>query len=87
MNGVNKMEKNYYVEIISTIIAMFIMPILIFLAGVVSGLVLKWIIGGPVVDGLNLIFNTTRFSADKIPIVCGTLAVIGSFFKTTMSKE
>lgn len=81
------MEKNYYVEIISTIIAMFIMPILIFLAGVVSGLVLKWIIGGLVVDGLNLIFNTTRFSADKIPIVCGTLAVIGSFFKTTMTNK
>lgn len=82
MNGVNKMKKNYYVEIISTIIAMFIVPILIFLAGAISGLVLKWIIGGFVVDGLNLIFNTTRFSADKIPIICGTLAVIGSFFKS-----
>lgn len=81
------MEKNYYVEIISTIIAMFIMPILIFLGGVVSGLILKWIVGGFVVDGLNLIFNTTRFSADKIPIVCGTLAVIGSFFKITVNKE
>lgn len=75
------MKKNYYVEIISIIIAMFIAPILIFLVGVVSGLVLKWIIGGPVVDGLNLIFNTTRFNADKLPIVCGALAVIGSFFK------
>lgn len=81
------MEKNYYVEIISTIIAMFIAPILVFLAGVVSGLVLKWIVGGLVVDGFNFIFNTTRFSADKIPIVCGTLAVIGSFFKTTMINK
>lgn len=77
------MKKNYYVEIISTIIAMFIAPILIFLVGVVSGFILKWIVGGFVVDGLNLIFNTTRFSADKLPIVCGALAVIGSFFKTT----
>ena len=76
------MKKNCYVEIISAIIAMFIAPILIFLVGVVSGLVLKWIIGGPVVDGLNLIFNTTRFNADKLPIVCGTFAVIGSFFKS-----
>lgn len=76
------MEKNCYVEIISTIIAMFIAPILVFLSGVVSGLILKWIIGGFVVDGLNLIFNTTRFSADKLPIVCGALAVIGSFFKS-----
>lgn len=81
------MEKNYYVEIISIIIAMFIMPILIFLAGAISGLILKWIIGRVVVDGLNLIFNTTRFSTDKIPIVCGTLAVIGSFFKTTMINK
>ncbi len=76
------MEKNYYVEIVSTIIAMFIIPILVFLTGVVSGLILKWIVGGFVVDGLNLIFNTTRFSADKLPIVCGALAVIGSFFKS-----
>ena len=76
------MEKNYYVEIISTIIAMFIAPILVFLTGVVSGLILKWIVGGFVVDGLNLIFNTARFSADKLPIVCGALAVIGSFFKS-----
>lgn len=76
------MKKNCYVEIVSTIIAMFIIPILVFLSGVVSGLVLKWIIGGFVVDGFNLIFNTTRFSADKIPIACGTLAVIGSFFKS-----
>lgn len=83
MNGVNKMKKNYYVEIISTIIAMFIAPILIFLVGIVSGFILKWIVGGFVVDGLNLVFNTTRFSADKLPIVCGALAVIGSFFKTT----
>lgn len=82
MNGVNKMKKNCYVEIISTIIAMFIIPILVFLTGVVSGLILKWIVGGFVVDGLNLIFNTTRFSADKLPIVCGALAVIGSFFKS-----
>lgn len=76
------MEKNYYVEIISTIIAMFIALILVFLAGAISGLALKWIFGGLVVDGLNLIFNTTRFSADEIPIACGTLAVIGSFFKS-----
>lgn len=81
------MEKNYYVEIISTIIAMFIAPILVFLVGVLSGLVLKWIVGGPVVDGFNLIFNTTRFSADNIPIICGTLAVIGSFFKTTIINK
>lgn len=81
------MKKNCYVEIISAIIATFIAPILVFLSGVVSGLVLKWIIGGFVVDGFNLIFNTTRFSADKIPIICGTLAVIGSFFKTTMINK
>lgn len=81
------MEKNYYVEIVSIIIAMFITPILIFLSGVVSGLILKWIVGGFVIDGLNLIFNTTRFNADKILIVCGTLAVIGSFFKILVSKK
>lgn len=45
------------------------------------------IVGVAVATGLNTLFETTRFTPDIIPIVCGTLAVIGNFFKTTVSKE
>lgn len=44
------------------------------------------IVGGVVVTGLNTLFDTTRFIPDLIPVVCGVLAVIGSYFKTTISS-
>jgi hypothetical protein len=41
-------------------------------------------------DGLNLMFNTDRFTRDLIPLTCATLATIGSYFKsshTTTTKK
>ena len=34
-----------------------------------------------------MLFNTDRFVVDMVPIVCGTLAVIGSYFKTIVSND
>lgn len=62
-------------------------PIIMFGCGWLGGWILKITVGGAVVNGLNILFETTRFAPDIIPVVCGTLAVIGSFFKTTVSKE
>lgn len=45
------------------------------------------IVGGAVVTGLNTLFGTTRFMPDLIPVVCGTLAVVGSYFKTSVSNN
>lgn len=45
------------------------------------------IVGVAVINGLNTLFGTTRFTPDIIPVVCGTLAVIGSFFKTTVNNS
>ena len=76
--------------LIALIVTIIITPILCFLGGYISGLILKLTVGGFVVNGLNLILNTTRFTADKLPIICGALAVVGSFFKSylrTKSKD
>lgn len=73
--------------IIGIIILCIIKPIIIFGAGWFGGWILMNIVGGAVVTGLNTLFETTRFTPDIIPVVCGTLAVIGNFFKTTVSKE
>lgn len=76
--------------LVAFIITIIITPILCFLGGYISGLILKLTVGGFVVNGLNLILNTTRFTADKLPIICGALAVVGSFFKSylkTKSKD
>lgn len=69
------------------IVTIIVSPILCFLGGYVSGLILNWTVGGFVVNGLNLILNTTRFTADKLPIICGALAVVGSFFKSSLSTK
>lgn len=45
------------------------------------------IVGGAMASGLNTLFGTTRFVPELIPVVCGALAVIGSFFKATVSSS
>ena len=69
--------------ILALVVSVLITPILCFLCGWITGIVLNWLIGDTVVSGLNLIFGTTRFTVDELPMICGTLAVIGSFFKST----
>jgi hypothetical protein len=60
-----------------------IAPMLYYVGGWITGHILKWLIGNTVVNGMNYIFNTTRFTTDMLPVACGTLGVIGSFFKST----
>ena len=71
--------------LIMLIVTIIVAPILCFLGGYVSGLILNWTVGGFVVNGLNLMLNTTRFTADKLSIICGALAVVGSFFKSSLN--
>ena len=72
--------------IILAIVIAFISPILSFFLGYVSGQIIEWVIGGQVMDGMNLLFNTTRFTPNMLPMICGALAVIGSFFKSSNIK-
>jgi len=72
---------------LAAIILVFLGPLLYFAGGYLTGLILKWIIGSTVVNGLNILFNTTRFTVDSIPIVCGALGVVGSFFKNTNTSN
>lgn len=73
--------------IIGVIIICIIAPIIIFGAGWFGGWILMKIVGGAVVTGLNTLFGTTRFMPDLIPVVCGVLAVVGSYFKTTVCSS
>ena len=79
--------KKYIGVIIGVIILWVILPVIIFGAGWFGGWILMKIVGGAVVTGLNTLFGTTRFTPDLIPVVCGALAVVGSFFKTTMTTS
>lgn len=55
--------------------------------GYLAGLVLKFFVGGWIVDGLNILLNTTRFTTSHIPVICATLAVVGTYMRTTVTSK
>lgn len=74
-----------------TIIASFIgllvfSPVLTFGFAYLGGMILDWIVGAKLINGLNLIFDTTRFTRKLIPLTCATLAIIGRYFKSSRSN-
>ena len=73
--------------LIILVVSVFASPIVGFFCGYIAGSILEWTVGGMIVDGLNILFNTTRFNADMLPVICGALAVIGSFFKGSFSYK
>ena len=80
-----KNNTNPFYTLFVAFIAFITTPVIVFLGGYLAGLILKWIVGGPVVNALNFIFNTTRFGVDNIPVICGLLSIVGSAFKSTVS--
>ena len=87
------MNNNSSLEVIGcgTIIVGFIFllvfsPVLTFLCAYLGGMLLDWIVGAKLVEGLNLMFDTTRFTRDLIPLTCATLATIGRYFKASQSN-
>ena len=62
-------------------------PVLYYFFGWLTGVILEWLIGDTVINGMNYLFNTTRFATDMLPAICGTLGVIGLFFKSTTSSS
>lgn len=86
------MKKSGYESLgIVTVIAGFIgllvfSPILTFEFAYLGGMILDWIVGAKLVNGLNLMFDTTRFTRELIPLTCATLATIGRYFKSSQSN-
>lgn len=73
--------------IISFIALLVFSPVLTFGFAYLGGMILDWIVGAKLVAGLNLMFNTTRFTRDLIPLACATLATIGRYFKSTQTNN
>lgn len=87
------MKSNDTLEVVGcgTIIVGFIFllvfsPVLTFGFAYLGGMILDWIVGEKLVEGLNLMFDTTRFTRDLIPLTCATLATIGRYFKSSQSN-
>lgn len=90
LGEVEKVEIAEIVEIVGVVGLMILLlvfePVLTFLCAYVGGMLLDWIVGAKLVNGLNLMFDTTRFTRDLIPLTCATLATIGRYFKSSQSN-
>ena len=73
--------------LITLALLVIVEPVLYYFFGWLTGVILQWLIGDTVINGMNYLFNTTRFTTDMLPTICGTLGVIGSFFKSTVSSS
>ena len=62
-------------------------PVLTFLFGAFGGWILKIFVGDSIVSGFNAIFGRVALTADFIPTFCGSLAVIGSYFKSHQTNN
>lgn len=74
-----------FLIILGIIILTILSPFLCFLEGWIIGLLIKATIGSIFITGLKLI--GLNITLDTIPLLCGTLAIIGSFFKTGLSSS
>lgn len=84
----SKLEVVGVISIIAGAIALLVFsPVLTFLCAYVGGMLLDWIVGENLVNGLNLMFDTTRFTRDLIPLTCATLATIGRYFKSSQTNN
>lgn len=61
-------------------------PVLTFGFAYLGGMILDYIVGAKLANGLNLMFDTTRFTRELIPLTCATLATIGRYFKSSQSN-
>ena len=76
------------VSIVIGIIGLLVFsPIIVFGFAYLGGMILNAFVGELIVDGLNLIFNTTRFTTDLVPLTCATLATIGKYFKSSNTNN
>ena len=62
-------------------------PVLTFWFAYIGGMILNWIVGERLVDGLNLMFNTTCFTIDLILLFFSTLSTIGRYFRSTQTNK
>ena len=61
-------------------------PALVFLFGWIGGWFAKITIGNILCNGLNALVGTTMFTPSQLPLIGGTLAWIGGFFKDISSS-
>ena len=78
--------KDIFAGILLIIVVIFIEPLFVFGIGAFVGLIAKITIGNMLVCGLNSLLGTAFITKD-LPLIAGTLAWVGSFFKTSVTSK
>lgn len=84
----DKLETVGVLTIIVGLIGLLVFsPVITFGLAWVGGVLLKMCVGDTIAAGMNLMFDTTRFTPDFIPLACATLATIGRYFKSSQTNN
>ena len=73
--------------LVGVVVLLVFSPVLTFGCAWIGGWILKVCVGQAIANGMNLLFNTTRFTPDFIPLACATLATIGKYFKSSQTNN
>ena len=73
--------------IVAIIGVILILPFISFWLSYFGGWLTKITIGNTLVKALNILFNTSYFRAEMLPLMAGALGWIGGFFKTVYSVK
>lgn len=83
-----KIEKLGWLTVLIGLIGVLVFsPVITFGLAYLGGWILKVCVGNAIADGMNLMFNTTRFTPEFIPLACATLATIGKYFKSSQTNN
>lgn len=84
----DKMEAlGWFTAFIGMVGLLVFSPVITFWFAWAGGWILKVCVGRTIADGMNLMFNTTRFTPDFIPLACATLATIGKYFRSSQTNN
>lgn len=84
----SKIENVGWITVLVGLVGLLVFnPVITFGLEWIGGWLLKLCVGGAITDGMNLLFNTTRFTPDFIPVACATLATIGRYFKSSQTNN
>ena len=70
--------------VVGIIVLIIVMPFINFWLAYFGGWLAKLVIGTKLAAALNILFNTTYFTAEMLPMLAGALGWIGGFFKGTV---
>lgn len=90
--------KNFFVNVLAFVSALLFLIVsiaLILFNSVLAfalGYFVAWILqllgfADVISDGLNLVFNTARFTEDNLTLVLGTFGLLAAFFKPKLAKD